>query len=244
MAKINGVIIPKASGSIGNITFRTAKRETVASEKITSNKSNTPAQAAQRATFRQRQVIAQIFRPIAKMAFKRNGWKTAYSKLSSAVMLAEDITSYAGIVTSASNLETGKVFNLADGEVNVTEVDYHKTAENKCSLIIYGTVPEDIENWDFDIDPENVDVRGCVMNNPLAAVPYPDFAEAVEVVALEQISSTRFGLKLVTTSFTEVPTYETPQEGTYSDLLNIPVPFVSIAGQWLKITPWTPVSAS
>lgn len=87
MAKLNSVLIPKASGSIGNITFRSSGRNTVASEKIATNTSRTTAQLAQRLTFKERMEIAIKVKECAPFLFKKKGFRSAFSELSSRVML-------------------------------------------------------------------------------------------------------------------------------------------------------------
>lgn len=51
MAIINSLAIGKSVKSAGNLTYKTVRGRTIASQRITSNKSNTAAQAAQRYSF-------------------------------------------------------------------------------------------------------------------------------------------------------------------------------------------------
>lgn len=87
MAKLNSVLIPKASGSIGNITFRSSGRNTVASEKIVTNTSRTAAQVAQRISFKDRMQVAVKIKECAPFLYKKKGFRSAYAELASRVML-------------------------------------------------------------------------------------------------------------------------------------------------------------
>lgn len=87
MAVLNSVIIPKASGSIGNITFRSSGRNTVASEKIITNTSRTDAQVAQRSSFKERMSAIKPIKQIAPYLYKKKGFRSAFSELASRVML-------------------------------------------------------------------------------------------------------------------------------------------------------------
>lgn len=53
MAIINSLAIGKSVKSAGNLTYKTVRGRTIASQRITSNKSNTPMQASQRSRFSQ-----------------------------------------------------------------------------------------------------------------------------------------------------------------------------------------------
>lgn len=234
MAKINGVIIPKASGSIGNITFRTSQRETIASEKIVSNKSKTPAQVEQRELFKSKQIIAQIFRPVAKLAFRRKGWKTAYSVLASAVMYADDLENFSSIITSAND-KAPKQFNLADGEIDVVKIDYVRDQDNhkKCTMTIYAYSPEGYVPDEDNITEEFI--RGAICNNPNSLIPYPDMAAEVSVVRSAPWGENGFVLLVSIESFTELPTVESSSTTTFGDMKNVPIPFCTVHGKWIRI---------
>lgn len=238
MAKINGVIIPKASGSIGNVTFRTSQRQTVASEKIVTNKSNTPAQVEQREQFKTKQTIAQIFRPVAKLAFRRKAWKTSYSVLSSACMYADDLENFSTIITSANDYAP-KLFNLADGEIDVVKIDYRRDSQNqkKCTMVIYGFSPDGYVPDEENITEESI--RGAICNNPNSIVPYPDFAEKVSVVKSAPWGENGFSLMITVESYTELPSVESSSTTTFGNMKNIPIPFCTIAGKWIRIKPTT-----
>lgn len=53
MAIINSLAIGKSVKSAGNLTYKTVRGRTIASQRITTNKSNTPLQASQRSKFSQ-----------------------------------------------------------------------------------------------------------------------------------------------------------------------------------------------
>lgn len=243
MAKINGVIIPKASGSIGNVTFRTSQRQTVASEKIVTNKSNTPAQAEQRKLFKTNQAIAALFRPVAKLAFRRKGWRTAYSVLSSAIMYADDLVNFSSIITTA-NENAPKLFNLADGEIDVVNIVYTRDKDNpnKCRMAIYAYSPEGYVPDEDNVTEESI--RGAICNNPGSLVPYADMAKGVEVVKSAPWGDNGFVLMVSIESYTVLPEVESGITTTFGNMNNIPIPFCTVHGKWIRIKPTTALELS
>lgn len=81
MAKIRSLAVGKASGSMGNLTYKTVRGATIASEKIVENKSKSPAQVAQRAKF---SVLAELFKQnqfAFKFDFPRTNRGSAWNNL-------------------------------------------------------------------------------------------------------------------------------------------------------------------
>lgn len=66
MARIRSLAVGKARGSMGNLTYRIVRGQTIASEKIVENKSSSPAQVAQRGKF---SILANTFKQ-NQFAFK------------------------------------------------------------------------------------------------------------------------------------------------------------------------------
>ena len=129
MAKINGVIIPRASGSIGNITFRTSGRQTVASEKIVTNKSRTAAQIEQRELFSEVMLNIRPVSPAAKYLYKKKGFRSPYAELSSRAM--EGMYANADLVDDGVNFHNLAAFlnkPIVEGDIQATSVVYDPTA--------------------------------------------------------------------------------------------------------------------
>lgn len=139
MAKINGVLIPKASGSIGNITFRTSGRETVASEKITNNSSNTKAQQNQRILFKDRMREINKIKILAPYLYTKKGFKTAYSKLSSVglSMTENDFNRYADNGLNFADAALAVDQPIVDGEVTAYKVEVSATGDMLVMYIPY-----------------------------------------------------------------------------------------------------------
>lgn len=131
MAILNSVLIPKASGSIGNITFRSSGRNTVASEKIVTNTSRTDAQVAQRVTFKDRMAAIKKIKQIAPYLYKKKGFRSAFSELASRVMLLSiaDFNEMHdnGFNFYAASEALGKP--IVEGDVTATSVEVNVTAK-------------------------------------------------------------------------------------------------------------------
>lgn len=131
MAILNSVLIPKASGSIGNITFRSSGRNTVASEKIVTNTSRTDAQVAQRDTFKDRMSAIKPIKEVATYLYKKKGFRSAYSELASRVMLltAADFNELhdQGFNFFAASDYLDKP--VVEGDVTATSVEVNVTAK-------------------------------------------------------------------------------------------------------------------
>lgn len=125
MAILNSVLIPKASGSIGNITFRSSGRNTVASEKIVTNTSRTAAQVSQRDTFKERMESIKPIKQVAPYLYKKKGFRSAFSELASRVMLltAEDFNELhdSGFAFYPASILLNKP--IVEGDVTATSVE-------------------------------------------------------------------------------------------------------------------------
>lgn len=138
MAKLNSVLIPKASGSIGNITFRSIGRNTVASEKIVQNTSRTAAQQVQRASFKERMVFVRRIKTVAPLLFKKHGFRSPFAELSSRAMLLNDIDW--GIFTRSGNFNFGKAaeekkWPQVEGDVTASNVTINLT-DNSINVVV------------------------------------------------------------------------------------------------------------
>lgn len=71
MAIINSLAIGKSVKSAGNLTYKTVRGRTIASQRIISNKSNTPAQGAQRNRFGSTAQCMQLFLPYVNGFFEK-----------------------------------------------------------------------------------------------------------------------------------------------------------------------------
>lgn len=77
MAVINSLAIGAGVKSAGNITYRRTRGRTIASQRITENKSNTPAQAAQRTKFRVMTQFASLISAYIDMGFSKTKYGSA-----------------------------------------------------------------------------------------------------------------------------------------------------------------------
>lgn len=131
MAVLNSVLIPKASGSIGNITFRSSGRNTVASEKIVTNTSRTAAQVAQRDSFKERMAAIKPIKQIAPYLYKKKGFRSAFSELASRVMIlsAEDFNEWhdSGFAFYPTSILLDKP--IVEGDVTATSVELNVTTK-------------------------------------------------------------------------------------------------------------------
>lgn len=71
MAIINSLAIGKSVKSAGNLTYKTVRGRTIASQRVTTNKSNTPAQASQRNRFGSTAQCMQLFLPYVNRFFEK-----------------------------------------------------------------------------------------------------------------------------------------------------------------------------
>ena len=71
MAVINSLAIGKSFKSAGNLTYKTVRGRTIASQRITSNKSNTAAQGIQRSRFGATAQCMQLFLPYVNNFFEK-----------------------------------------------------------------------------------------------------------------------------------------------------------------------------
>lgn len=71
MAVINSLAIGKSVKSAGNLTYKTVRGRTIASQRITSNKSNTYAQSVQRGRFGATAQCSQLFLPYVNNFFEK-----------------------------------------------------------------------------------------------------------------------------------------------------------------------------
>lgn len=131
MAKLNSVLIPKASGSIGNITFRSVGRNTVASEKIVTNTSRTAAQVAQRVSFKDRMAAIKPIKQVAPYLYKKKGFRSPYAELASRVMLlsATDFNDWhdQGFAFYPASIILEKP--IVEGDVTATSVQVNATTK-------------------------------------------------------------------------------------------------------------------
>lgn len=77
MAIINSLAIGKSYKSAGNLTYKTVRGRTIASQRITQNKSNTAAQGAQRSRFGATAQCMQLFLPYVNNFFERSKYGSA-----------------------------------------------------------------------------------------------------------------------------------------------------------------------
>lgn len=131
MAILNSVLIPKASGSIGNITFRSSGRNTVASEKIVTNTSRTDAQVAQRSSFKERMAAIKKIKQIAPYLYKKKGFRSAFSELASRVMMLSE-TDFNEMHDNGFNFYAASEAlekPIVEGDVTATSVEVNVTAK-------------------------------------------------------------------------------------------------------------------
>lgn len=243
MAKIHGVIIPKASGSIGNITFRTSQRETVASAKIITNKSKTPAQVEQRAAFKDKLKFAPLFQPIAKLAYSREGFKTAFSKLTKRMLLANDFSTFNALAASSG------ISPMVEGDIFVNKLSYTFPAETatgvekrKFSVVIYFQTPENARHDENDqLLAADFTQKAVVVNLP-HLVPFSDLAENV-AIGNSMWAEDSCSVRLEVTAYEDVRTASGTELNTYlSDDSELPMPLIVYRGKRLKLQANTPVS--
>lgn len=80
MAIINSLAIGKSVKSAGNLTYKTVRGRTIASQRITSNKSNTPAQASQRNRFGSTAQCMQLFLPYVNGFFEKTKYGSSRNR--------------------------------------------------------------------------------------------------------------------------------------------------------------------
>lgn len=242
MAKIHGVIIPKASGSIGNITFRTSQRETVASEKIIANPSKTPAQVEQRASFKDRLKYAPLFQPVAKLAYSRDGFKTAYSKLTRRMLLAEDQSTFNALTTSSG------ISPMVEGVIVVNRIGYTFPAEGttgedarKFTMSINFQTPANARHGDDnELLPEDF-TQVAVVVNLQHLVPYADLAEEVQIINTSWSENT-CTIRLNVLAFEAVRKASgSEQSSELSADPEFPMPLIVYRGNRMKLQANTPV---
>ena len=242
MAKIHGVIIPKASGSIGNITFRTSQRETVASEKIIKNPSKTPAQVEQRANFKDKLKFAPLFQPVAKLAYSREGFKTAYSKLTRRMLLATDASTFNALTQSSG------ISPMVEGDIVVNRIGYTFPAEGttgeaarKFSLSISFKTPTNARHDENDaLLREDFTQKAVVVNLP-HLVPFSDLAEDVEITNTSWSEDTCTVMMMVT-AYENVRKASGSEQNSYlGDDSELPMPLIVYRGKRMKLQTNTPV---
>ena len=72
MAIINSLAIGKSVKSAGNLTYKTVRGRTIASQRITSNKSNTAAQASQRYRFGQSSLAIKLIQQYVDVCYEKS----------------------------------------------------------------------------------------------------------------------------------------------------------------------------
>lgn len=77
MAIINSLAIGKSFKSAGNLTYKTVRGRTIASQRITQNKSNTEAQSIQRGRFGATAQCMQLFLPYVNNFFEKTKYGSA-----------------------------------------------------------------------------------------------------------------------------------------------------------------------
>lgn len=77
MAIVNSLAIGKSVKSAGNLTYKTVRGRTIASQRITSNKSNTPLQQAQRSLFTQVSQSVQFLSPWIDKCYEKSKYGSA-----------------------------------------------------------------------------------------------------------------------------------------------------------------------
>jgi hypothetical protein len=86
--------------SLGNITFRKVNGKTVASRKITENKSNTPKQAARRSSFSRMGKLGAALKPVIDIGFDR---PDKNSKFNNFIRWNTDLGNYLATYTPENN---------------------------------------------------------------------------------------------------------------------------------------------
>lgn len=94
MAIINSLAIGKSVKSAGNLTYKTVRGRTIASQRITTNKSNTPAQASQRNRFGSTAQCMQLFLPYVNGFFE----KTKYGSSRNQFVKANQFINLGGLL--------------------------------------------------------------------------------------------------------------------------------------------------
>lgn len=77
MAIINSLAIGKSVKSAGNLTYKTVRGRTIASQRITTNKSNTMAQATQRSNFGYAAQCAQLIQTFINSCYEKSKYGSA-----------------------------------------------------------------------------------------------------------------------------------------------------------------------
>lgn len=72
MAIVNSLAIGKSVKSAGNLTYKTVRGRTIASQRITSNKSNTAAQASQRYSFGQSSLALKLIQQYIAVCYEKS----------------------------------------------------------------------------------------------------------------------------------------------------------------------------
>lgn len=137
MAIINSLAIGKSVKSAGNLTYRTIRGRTIASQRIVSNKSNTAKQAAQRSSFSMSSQAVALCRTYVDYAYEKSKYGSARNEF----MKTNPKFSLAGLV---GEIKEG-VVTLADGfllsiaKPDNTERDINFISKGSLPAIVVGS---------------------------------------------------------------------------------------------------------
>lgn len=166
MAIVNSLAIGKSRKSAGNLTYKTVRGRTIASQRITENKSNTAKQAAQRGSFSMSSQAIALCRSYVDYAYE----KSKYGSSRNEFMKMNPKFNLGGLV---SEIKEGAV-TLADGFL--LSIEKSGTVPRAINFVSKGSLPaivtgqqkvvasytyggqtyENINAWDLDGDGMSV----------------------------------------------------------------------------------------
>lgn len=138
MAIINSTAIGKGTKTAGQLTYRTVRGRVIASQRITSNKSNTPAQATQRLSFKEiSQALSKIgflinrtFEKSKYGSSRNNFYKINKDALAGITGLAEKQTPFEIVDAMVRAQLPYMIYGSGNGSVSVLSKDTGDLASN------------------------------------------------------------------------------------------------------------------
>lgn len=138
MAIINSTAIGKGTKTAGQLTYRNVRGRVIASQRITSNKSNTPAQATQRASFKEiSQALSKIgflvnrtFEKSKYGSSRNNFYKINKGSLATIEGLAEKQTPFEIVDALVRAKIPYMIYGSGNGSVSVLQKDTGDLADN------------------------------------------------------------------------------------------------------------------
>lgn len=225
MAIVNGILVPKARKSAGNLTFRTVGGVTIFSEKVTKNPSSSGLQVKQRSNFKKVQEFAPLVAAIGRITQKRDKNRSTYNVLYKAL--------YGGILNAGLALEeTGNGFfgDLSSGT---------GLASPYCLAATYGTnLPHafvgTISPLAYAVTPREVDSKSVCQISMLCYVGDADIYERIKSASEGTLTRLSISRGVPSVSLTKM-TYFDGKDGKWEETPQDDFSVVE-EGEFLRVT--------